>query len=124
MQVFFDRRNQRSDSRREALSLQLQASARRAGAEAMVLADHDGRIIARSDRATAADELAAFTPFLAKPKLWFGEVRVGGRARRVAVTPIKLGAKTAYLCAVGADKRTIGGVFLQTTAGVRRIMRV
>jgi hypothetical protein len=122
MQVFHERRGHRSDSRREALMLQLRASARRAGVEAIVLADHRGRVIARSDRDTVADELASFSPFLAKPKTWFGKVQFEGRSRSVAVSPFQLGKNTAYLCALGAKRQTIQGVFLQTTAGVRRIM--
>lgn len=123
MQVFHERRAQRSDSRREALMLQLRASARRAGVDAMVLADHRGRVIARSDRLPVADELASFSPFLAKPKIWFGHVQFDGQARPVAVAPFRLGTGTAYLCAVGTKRKSIGGIFLQTTAGVRRIMK-
>lgn len=87
MQVFHERRGHRSDSKREALMLQLRASARRAGVEAMVLADHRGRVIARSDRDTVAEELASFSPFLAKPKTWFGKIQFEGRSRSVAVSP-------------------------------------
>jgi hypothetical protein len=122
MQVFHERRSQRSDSKREALMLQLRACARRAGVEAMVLADQQGRIIARSDRLPMADDLASFSPFLAKPKTWFGQMRFDGESRTVAVSPFQLGSSTAFLCAVGAKRRSIGGVFLQATAGVRRIM--
>ncbi|MFW5738769.1 MAG: hypothetical protein ACOC1F_00240 [Myxococcota bacterium] len=123
MHVFHERRSQRSDSRREALSLQLRASARRAQVEAMVLADHSGRVIARSDRDGVADELASFSPFLAKPTTWFGLVHFGGQPRPVAISPFRLGSQTAYLCALGAQRKNLGGVILQTTAGVRRIMR-
>lgn len=90
----------------------------------MILADGSGRVIARSDRGEVADELASFSPFVAKPKTWFGEMQLQGRARKVAVSPIRLGNSTAYLCAVGAKRRSIGGLLLQTTAGVRRIMKL
>lgn len=90
----------------------------------MVLADQHGRVIARSDRDAVANELASFSPFLAKPKTWFGNLQIEGHCRPVAISPFRLGSSTAYLCAVGAKRRTIGGVLLQTTAGVRRIMRL
>jgi hypothetical protein len=122
MQVFHERRTLRSDSKREALMLQLRAAARRAGVEAMVLADGRGHVIARSDRLDVADDLASFSPFLAKPKTWLGQMRFDGQVRTVAVSPFRLGKTTAFLCAVGANRRSIGGVLLQTTAGVRRIM--
>ena len=124
VQVFHDRRHQRSDSRREALTLQLRASAQRGQLEAMILADQSGRVIARSDRGEASNELASFSPFLAKPKTWFGEMQFEGRTRKVAISPLRLGTSTAYLCAIGASRHSIGGVLLQTTAGVRRIMKL
>ncbi len=120
--VFHDRRSQRSNSRREALTLQLRESAKRAGVHSMVLADHLGRVIARSDRDAIADELASFSPFLAKPKTFFGQIQLAGDSHNVAVSRFKLGKTNAYLCAVGAEKRGFGGIVLQTTAGVRRIM--
>lgn len=122
MQIFHERRRQRSDSKREALMYQLQACARRAGIEAMVLADEQGRVIARSDRLPIAQEVAVFGPFLAKPKTWFGKVQLDGQSRSLAVSPFRLGTSTAYLCAVGAKRHNVGGAFLQAAAGVRRIM--
>ena len=122
MQVFHERRNERSDSKREALMLQLRACARRANVGAMVLADSEGRIIARSDRLSIAENLASFSPFFAKTKPWFGQMQVDGLSTPVAISPFRLGSSTAYLCAVGAEQRTIGPAFLQATAGIRRIM--
>ena len=122
MQVFHERRGQRSESKREALMLQLRACARRAGVEAMVLADNQGRIIARSDRLSIAENLASFSPFFAKTKAWYGQMQVDGLSTPVAISPFQLGSSTAYLCAVGAEQRTIGAAFLQATAGIRRIM--
>ncbi len=124
MQIFHERRTHRSDSRREALMLQLRSSARRARVAAMVLADHRGRVIARSDRAPVADEVASFSPFLAKPKTWYGQMQIDGGSKPVAISPFRLGQDTAYLCAVGARRSRIGGVLLQTAAGVRRIMKM
>jgi hypothetical protein len=120
-QVFYERRRERSDSRREALALQLRACARDAGIEALVLADHRGQVIARSDLVADADEIAAFCPFLARPKRWRGQVRCHHGTREVAITPFRLGNRTAYLCALGTSRRA-GGALLRATAGVRRIM--
>ena len=122
MQVFHERRAQRSESKREALMLQLRTCATKAGADALVLADQQGRVIARSDRLAIAENLASFVPFFTENKATFGQIRVEGLTRPVAIRPFRLGSSTAYLCAVGADRQTIGGVFLQATAGIRRIM--
>ena len=120
--VFHERRGQRSESKREALMLQLRTCARRAGVESMVLADHEGRIIARSDRLSIAENLASFSPFFAQTRAWFGQMQVDGLSRPVAISPFRLGVSTAYLCAVGAKRHTVGAVFVQATAGIRRIM--
>jgi hypothetical protein len=122
MAVFQERRGPRSESKREALTLQLRACARRAGVEALVLADHRGKVLARSDHAQDVDEIASFSPFLAKPKTWFGAVRLDTGERKVAISSFRLGKKTAYLCAVGVQHKNVGGAFLQATAGVRRIL--
>lgn len=122
MSVFQERRGRRSESKREALTLQLRACAKRAGVEALVLADHRGKVMARSDQAPDADEIASFSPFLAKPKTWFGAVRCEAGERKVAISSFKLGKKAAYLCAVGVQRKNVGGAFIQATAGVRRIL--
>ena len=122
MSVFHERRGRRSESKREALTLQLRACAKRAGVEALVLADHRGNVVARSDHADDADEIASFSPFLGKPKTWFGAVRCEAGEHRVAISSFKLGKKTAYLCAVGVQRKNVGGAFIQATAGVRRIL--
>ena len=122
MQVFFDRRKARSNIAEEALSLQLTASATRAGAQSMVLADDHGLVIAHTGDAKDADELAAFSPYLASHHPWVGSIRCQNGQHQVAISPFALRNGRAYLCAVGGKTTRMGSAFLHATAGIRRIL--
>lgn len=124
-QVFFERRKSRGQSRRESLVFQLRAAAKQLQAEAIVLADASGRVVARSRKLEGEGDLAQFGACFSGAKPWFGHMDVHGACHSVAVSPMRLeDGQMAYLCVVGADRRTIGGTMLQTAAGVRRIMKI
>jgi hypothetical protein len=118
-----ERRNQRSEIKAEALQLQLQASARQAEAEAMLLADSDGLLVAMGPGPLPeAEEVAAYSPQLASIRGWVGTMRCTRGLRNVVISPFRLGAERAYLCAVGLKSSRPLPSFQRTRDGVRRIL--
>lgn len=122
MLAFHERRRRRSEVLQEALTLQLDASAKRSGVDYMVLADHQGLIIARSRDVGEAEEVAAYGPFLADRKPWSGRLPCEIGPRDASITPFRVGDQSVYLCAVGTQSKRVGGELLQAQCGVRRIL--
>lgn len=122
MLVFHERRRRRSTVLQEALTLQLDACAKRSGVDYMVLADHQGLIIARSREVGEAEEVAAYGPFLAERKPWAGRLPCEQGPRDAAITPFRVGNQNVFLCAVGAQSKRVGGEMLHAQCGVRRIL--
>jgi len=122
MLAFHERRKRRSEITEEALTLQLDASARRSGVDYMVLADHQGLVIARSRDTGEAEEVAAYSPFLADSRSWAGRLPCERGPRDTTIAPFRLGGQSLYLCAVGSQSKRVGGEILQAQCGVRRIL--
>ncbi len=122
MLAFHERRKRRSEVLQEALTLQLDACARRSGVDYMVLADQQGLIIARSRDVCEAEEVAAFGPFLADRRPWSGRVPCESGPRDASIAPFRLGGQSVYLCAVGTQSKRVGGEMIQAQCGVRRIL--
>lgn len=121
--VFHERRTDRSDSTRKALSLQLDACARQASADSMLLVDSKGLVVARGGlRDAETSEVAAFGPILAAKGDWRGTLGQGV-PQQVGISPFRLGDQTAYLCAIGGNRHRLGGAVLRAKAGVRRILK-
>lgn len=119
-----ERRFRRSEQPALALTYQLQASAERAGVNAMLLSDGDGLLVAGSPwGATEAEEMAAILPLLARgghfAGILLGERSVG---RAVHVRSFTAEETDLFICAVG---KTGDGVELEVQTaieGVRRIL--
>lgn len=122
MLVFHERRRRRSAVMQEALTLQLDACARRSGVDYMVLADQQGLIIARSRDVCEAEEVAAYGPFLADRRPWTGRLPCERGPRDASIAPFRVGDQNVYLCAVGSQSKRVSGELLQAQCGVRRIL--
>ena len=122
MLAFHERRKRRSAVLQEALTLQLDACARRSGVDYMVLADQQGLIIARSRDVCEAEEVAAFGPFLADRRPWSGRLPCESGPRDASIAPFRLSGQSVYLCAVGTQSKRVGGEMIQAQCGVRRIL--
>ena len=119
-----ERRKQRSDIHQEAIALQLAATARRAGAQAMLLADRKGGLIAQSKAEVRdAKEIASCGPRLASIRGWVGTLRCSSGPRNVAISAFTLGADTAYICAVGLKSSRNLSSFMDLRRGARRILQ-
>jgi len=88
----------------------------------MVLADQQGLVIARSRDDGEAEEVAAYSPFLADRKAWTGRLPCERGPRDTSISPFRLGGQSVYLCAVGTQSKRVGGELLQAQCGVRRIL--
>ena len=122
MQVVQERRNHRSTVMEEALTLQLEASARRSGLDYMVLSDHQGLIIARSKDVSEAEEVAAFGPFLAERKTWTGRLPCESGPRDATISPFQVAGQNVFLCAVGMQSKHLAGEIVAAQSGVLRII--
>ena len=117
-----ERRRHRSDNTNIALSLQLLASQQRLGAKSVVLADHHGRVIARSNDSPVAEEVVSFGPVLARPTTWNGRVRYSGRRLAVTIARVPLGKQNGYICSLGASANNPDAELIAAGRGIRRIL--
>jgi hypothetical protein len=113
-----DRRRRRSASKPEALELWLTAVAARSGAEAVVLADGDGFLVAGSADGEQAEELAALAPLVHAD----GNVQIGDlEPRPLTVRPIEFEGEELYHCAAAArNPSQVDAV--EASAAVNRIL--
>lgn len=103
-----ERRRRRSNDPTQALVYQLDACRRRAGLDAMILADQDGLCIATAGRAETCEEFAARVPLMQRGVQRFAsEVWTDEDRWDVDVCRFDLNGMELSLCAVGgmADER-------------------
>lgn len=119
-----ERRRKRSDDPVTALHYQLAAVRRDAALEAVVLADAAGCLVAGAGAWPACEELAAYAPLLATPRL---PVRRMVSARLSALEPEVeslafevLGSEVLLSCRGGASARK--DALARAAAGIRRIL--
>lgn len=119
-----ERRVRRSDRIETALGYQLQACSERAGLRAMVLADHDGLLVASSPwEDEQGEELAAIMPLLAKGNDFAGVVVTEEqRTDRVLVSSFVAAGAPLFLCAVGDFDGASHHEIARAKVGVRRIL--
>jgi hypothetical protein len=119
-----ERRFRRSDRIETALEYQLQACTERAGLRAMVLADHDGLLVASSPWSEErVEELAAIMPLLAKGDDFSGVVATEeDRSDPVLVSSFVAAGAPLFLCAVGDYGSESHHEIARAKVGVRRIL--
>ncbi len=92
-----DRRKNRSADALVALGLQLAEARSEAGLDCVILADHDGLLLAGVGDSAACDELAALAPL--------GSHARALRDAGVEVVPVQVEGTAALLCARGGGPR-------------------
>jgi hypothetical protein len=107
-----DRRQKRSDSFGPALEYWLDAAARRAGVEGLVLADDHGLVVASTVPRERAEAVAANAPLALRS--------VDPAGAPVTVKPMAVGEIPMFLCAVGGRNRHWG--LSHAEPGVTRIV--
>jgi hypothetical protein len=93
-----DRRMNRSNVPGTALSLALEAAARRSGARAAVLADEQGLLIAGAGAGYNLDHVAAFAPLTEERRFSAAEVTHG---ETLCAAPIRVNGTRLFFAAVG-----------------------
>ncbi|MCP4196466.1 MAG: hypothetical protein GY762_04880 [Proteobacteria bacterium] len=118
-----NQRTERSKNVMEALSLQLQAAARRARFDSIVLADDLGLVLAEAGNSKRNEELAALSPVLA-PELvsWRGQVKTRQGKVRVSIAPMRIGDSRMFLTATGGDAKAVSRELFKSGLGVARIL--
>ncbi len=118
-----ERRINRSDNIHVALSLQLAASAERAGFHAVVLADEDGFVFATGGNRDICEEMAAQSPELADGmKPWHGTLDTRSGEVLFSVTPLRIGERVFYLSMAEGDTFHILKEIRESSSGVSRIL--
>jgi hypothetical protein len=120
-----DRRTRRSEQTDEALELQLDACAERAGLDSMLLADRDGLLLATSQPAgDQSEEIAAVLPLLARGIDFSGNLleAAGAVRHELAVTAFEALGTELFLCALGGSDREVLAEIERAKAGVTRIL--
>lgn len=119
-----ERRSKRSDDVVTALHYQLSRVRAEAELETLVLVDESGCLIAGAGAWHTCEELAAFTPLLAEPRVDLtSELR--GRMREVAsdsdVRSLSVGGASALLCGSGGGSRRVEAL-ARAARGCERIL--
>jgi hypothetical protein len=115
-----ERRARRSEDTLEALGLQLEAVARRARLDGLLLVEEQGLEVASAGAVVGLEEIAAVAPKLApgagfwRGELW-GEVPV-------TVVPVSTDFGALFLCAAGGAEAELDGELLRGGCGVCRIL--
>jgi hypothetical protein len=119
-----ERRTRRSDRPSEALALQLQSCAERAGLQAVIVSDYDGFLVGASPWSREdSEELAALLPLLARDGrfagILLGEASIGWA---VQVETFKSEDERLFICAVGKIGPGVADEISTAVAGVSRIL--
>ncbi|MFH0899209.1 MAG: hypothetical protein V2A73_01135 [Pseudomonadota bacterium] len=116
-----ERRRRRSQWTGDALHYQLDSVAMRESLLAIVLADHDGLLVAGSRRGPDMEELAAVAPLVARrERLAPGEI-ASARHLPAAVGMLVFDEKPMYVFALGNQEHARAGI-AAASHGVRRIL--
>lgn len=118
-----ERRRRRSNDPSQALAYQLDACRKRAGLDAMILADQDGLCVATAGRAETCEQFAARVPMIQRGARRFaGEMWTDEDRWDVDVWRFDVGGMELSLCAVGGmpDERT--QELARSLKGVTRIL--
>ena len=119
-----ERRHRRSTQVATALQYQLTTCAERSGLSSMVLADHDGLVLATSDLPMEqSEEIAALLPMLAQSSDFSG-LLMGTQApgAQVVVSSFHVAGSYLFLCAVGDYSKQAHKEIAKAKVGVRRIL--
>ena len=120
---FPNRRAERSDNMYDALTLQLKATAKRAGFSSIVLADETGLVVASAGNKSVSEYLAAMSPGLAAgSKTWNGKLLTNKGKVPLSIAPIRFGDTFLYLSATEGMKRAISRELFLGGRGVVRIL--
>ena len=118
-----ERRRNRSNEPAEALKLQLEASATRAGFSSLALAEEHGLIVASAGEPTESEEVAALSPqFAGACELWHGTVATEGGEKLLTIAAVRSAAGPLFLTAVGGMRREIVPELVRSGQGVCRIL--
>jgi hypothetical protein len=119
-----NRRKNRSDDIHLALNYQLAASAERARFGAMVLADHNGLVMAEAGNRDVCEEMAALSPVLApNERPWHGDIDIQNGRVRLTVAPLYIDNLQLYLTASGGSQaHEIAREMATSGQGVVRIL--
>ncbi len=119
-----ERRRKRSDDPIKALHYQLAAVRRDAAAEALVLSDAAGCLVAGAGAWPVCEELAAYAPFFAMPRTAMRHAvsaRVDVLSREVETVSFEvLGAEVTLTCRGGSGFRL--EALARAARGIRRIL--
>ncbi len=118
-----ERRTRRSKYTGPALSLQLQACAERSGVDAMVLANHDGLVVASSpwNEEKCAQVAAHFTHVKAH-QFRVDTLRGYGAPRTVSARGFRAGDEHLVVCAIGCPTANTVPELYTAINGIRRIL--
>jgi hypothetical protein len=119
---FPNRRSNRSDNTCEALRLQLQIIAKRAGFSSIVLGDDIGLVVASAGNKSISDYLAAVAPELTSGgKAWHGRLPTNKGEVLLHIAPIRFDDSYLYLSALeGSGNSIIKELFI----GGRGVVRI
>lgn len=118
-----ERRQRRATDMSNAITYQLDACARAAALEAMLVSDENGLCLAATGARDACEELAAELPIIGRKTREFeGVLLAAGGGRRVTVQRFHVGPDELYLCAVGGDERRIPAQMARSISGLSRIL--
>ncbi len=118
-----ERRRKRSDDLQKALDYQLEASLRRAGFGALVLADELGLFVAGAGKSDCFDKLAAVSARITEPgRSWHGCLVTRKQRHRLSVAPVRFHGQTLYLAATQGRNEAISRELFASGRGVLRIL--
>ncbi len=120
-----ERRFRRSEQTDEALTYQLDACVERAELDIMLLADHDGLLVATSQSSgDDTEEIAAILPLLARGHDFIGSLvsHGGSSCLEVAVSAFHISDSELFLCALGGNDQEVFNELEIAKSGVTRIL--
>jgi len=119
-----ERRQKRSVNVHQALELQLNATAERAGFDSVILTEDQGIPVAGAGNVNECEEYAALAPQLVPGnQLWQGKIAIdNGPQKEVTVAPLHTEIGDLYVCAVGGDSEKVMAELLLSCRGVNRIL--
>jgi hypothetical protein len=118
-----ERRQNRSTNSGDALRLQLEASAKRAGFSSLALAEGNGLVVASAGEPAETEEVAALSPlFAASCELWHGTVATEGGEKLLTIAAVRSSAGPLFLTAVGGRRQEIVPELVRSGQGVCRIL--
>ena len=120
-----NRRKHRSENSYVALGYQLASSAKRANFDVLVLADHQGFIVASSGDTATSEEVAALSPMLcADAKPWHGFIDTRMGKLRLTAEPLQVQDRVLYLTASeGQTAKLIAQEMQTANQGIHRILQ-